>query len=715
MAQKCEPTTQKALKLVGEALKLDSENEDKEAYLKYLESISVIVSTLYNDQRTSSDGCRCLSVEQKQKLINVARQCLDRIDVLSKKPAGVNNEISKDGEPKNGKHSESTYSTVPSVRVTSDVQPSLEIPDQRKTSLPPPLIAVPVEQNSGNSCVSPTGRLSVLQSIDWISPDELNDESCIQRKEESLSPLEKAYHDNKILIATYKKRSARAPNSYARINLSLELQRRMAENLQMARAQQEIYAQHLREKQERHLDEVTRKVLRGEELNSAEFQYRRELCAKIIEYEKSQNWIVNSKKQLSENPQNLDLVELIVQRILRDSNHPVTEELIKNSRNLCEKISSLLTLGSSSDDKATNHIHKAFPLPKSENHTITLEAEHSISPSIEITPSDDQALSTDTHLADEVKVDEGNETFEEMYAHNVTDVQQAIKSGSVLMSSLKSTIKKQRQVLKRNSFKVIGHLKLKDDYEEKDLNNANQMTKNENNKEMKPLKFDELAKRLESIAIEARDTVDFLVELVMTSYNQLELDENHEKCYLVIEDHLFSKVWPSLMQLCKLAFATEELQLQESMHRLTDCTPIMLGFDASVSNVEPSEEDYNNAVKLLKGVLDLRVPTKKLEVLVLVAKVLCEKHQRVDNNESSVPKLKPIGADDLIPLIGYACIQSRTPQLILECHLLEYLIHPKYLMGEAGYCLTSVQTALHYVQMYETKSPADEATPETTV
>ncbi|XP_046720609.1 VPS9 domain-containing protein 1 isoform X3 [Silurus meridionalis] len=56
------------------------------------------------------------------------------------------------------------------------------------------------------------------------------------------------------------------------------------------------------------------------------------------------------------------------------------------------------------------------------------------------------------------------------------------------------------------------------------------------------------------------------------------------------------------------------------------------------------------------------------------------------------------GADDLLPILSYVALRSELPQLVSECAALEEFIHEGYLIGEEGYCLTSLQSALSYVE-----------------
>ncbi|MEQ2271977.1 VPS9 domain-containing protein 1 [Xenotaenia resolanae] len=56
------------------------------------------------------------------------------------------------------------------------------------------------------------------------------------------------------------------------------------------------------------------------------------------------------------------------------------------------------------------------------------------------------------------------------------------------------------------------------------------------------------------------------------------------------------------------------------------------------------------------------------------------------------------GADDLLPILSFVALRCQCPQLVSECAALEEFIHESYLIGEEGYCLTSLQSALVYVE-----------------
>ncbi|XP_012578299.1 PREDICTED: VPS9 domain-containing protein 1 [Condylura cristata] len=57
------------------------------------------------------------------------------------------------------------------------------------------------------------------------------------------------------------------------------------------------------------------------------------------------------------------------------------------------------------------------------------------------------------------------------------------------------------------------------------------------------------------------------------------------------------------------------------------------------------------------------------------------------------------GADDLLPILSFVVLRSGLPQLVSECAALEEFIHEGFLVGEEGYCLTSLQSALSCVEL----------------
>ena len=57
----------------------------------------------------------------------------------------------------------------------------------------------------------------------------------------------------------------------------------------------------------------------------------------------------------------------------------------------------------------------------------------------------------------------------------------------------------------------------------------------------------------------------------------------------------------------------------------------------------------------------------------------------------------PRGSDDLLPMLVYCILKSRTKFLCAECHFVTKFVAESDLMGEKGYALASFETALEYI------------------
>uniref|UniRef100_V5IBX3 Putative vacuolar sorting protein 9 n=2 Tax=Ixodes TaxID=6944 RepID=V5IBX3_IXORI len=86
-------------------------------------------------------------------------------------------------------------------------------------------------------------------------------------------------------------------------------------------------------------------------------------------------------------------------------------------------------------------------------------------------------------------------------------------------------------------------------------------------------------------------------------------------------------------------------------------------------------------------------PSQKIRVLVYVVRLIC-----MDPASPEGIQDKPLGADDLVPTLSYVLVQSAVPQLYSECLALEQVLDSRYMLGEEGYCLTSILMALKYLE-----------------
>ena len=122
---------------------------------------------------------------------------------------------------------------------------------------------------------------------------------------------------------------------------------------------------------------------------------------------------------------------------------------------------------------------------------------------------------------------------------------------------------------------------------------------------------------------------------------------------------------------------------------------------------------FEPVIASLHHLATLSSPLSKLECLVDMCKVVCHCVDDIkkcnaasagETGAGSTASASPasasagsIGADDLLPILSFAILRSRLPQLASESRAMSEFIHESYQMGEEGYCLISMQTAIGYL------------------
>lgn len=224
------------------------------------------------------------------------------------------------------------------------------------------------------------------------------------------------------------------------------------------------------------------------------------------------------------------------------------------------------------------------------------------------------------------------------------------------------------------------------------------------------VKKEPLQEQLKSTVKDIHDAIDRLLSLTLLAFEGLNAAASKDRCLACIEEPFFSPLWPLLLALYRSVHRLREAALSRSMELYRNASPAAVGvprkllprdLEASGAGAYP----YCAAAREL-GLLVLEsCPQKKLECIVRVLRVICACAEDYCRAHEAAPEARPllgataIGADDLLPILSFVVLRSGLPQLVSECAALEEFIHEGYLIGEEGYCLTSLQSALNYVEL----------------
>uniref|UniRef100_A0A8C7AWM9 VPS9 domain containing 1 n=1 Tax=Neovison vison TaxID=452646 RepID=A0A8C7AWM9_NEOVI len=499
-----------------------------------------------------------------------------------------------------------------------------------------------------------------------------------QGSKKELTPLEEASLQNQKLKAAYEARMARLDPSQAvqKTSLTLSLQRQMLENLVIAKAREETLHRKMEERRLR-LQEAANRRFCSQVALTPEEREQRALYAAILEYEQDHDWPKHWKARLKKSPGDLSLVTSLVSHLLSIPDHPISQLLKKLQ---CAVYQTLYPLVSRAAVGAAP-TPGCCSLPPDADGLLApgsrrLRPSHSLycmlSPA---EPSPAPRPPEGTHAIPPVPPphagapDRGPDSSpagpSSPLAHSWTGVQG-----------------------KDSSFEDLEHF-------------LPQTT---------GVKKEPLQEQLKSTVKDIHDAIDRLLSLTLLAFEGLNATASKDRCLACIEEPFFSPLWPLLLALYRSVHRLREAALSRSMELYRHASPAAVGvprkllprdLEASGAGAYP----YCAAAREL-GLLVLEsCPQKKLECIVRVLRVICACAEDYCRAQEAAPEARPllgataIGADDLLPILSFVVLRSGLPQLVSECAALEEFIHEGYLIGEEGYCLTSLQSALNYVEL----------------
>ncbi|VDI20175.1 Hypothetical predicted protein [Mytilus galloprovincialis] len=723
------------MRTVADALKLDGDGKVQESYMKYLECVLRISTKLLQDARLGGN-LNVIIGKDTVKMVRLGQQCMERV-------AAVVTQI------------DAQSSSLDSIQIQPSYKPS-------GTKSEP---CTPSDQFQSSKCN--------------VFPDNV-----LIPKEQS--PLELAYKQNQQLMMAYKARLARLdPKRRMATDYSLTVQRKMAENLAVAKVQEEALKKKMNERQQRLEEQAARRFGTPTGLTDDDKEQRL-IYKKVLEFEQEHLAFNSWRKKLEEKPDDSELINKLIQEITRSNEHPLTLKMKSLQKRLYDKLQHIVNEkinivdqikvplskslypthhwnkskeqdNSSEDSKGTSSKregkikgHESESESRTDNENDSTGDKRQSENKTDII-NDDEVK--DTHVPQEMDnkrksrlevkeensdEDEKRDKWEPDYTAETNDIskvqtevkkdlEKAIDIGEKERDKLRDSIRETKGILHQisqeydqynqdnmdelfddeNSDESIEDVKGGEKIQEKSI----EIHEEDQNDTGKPLKSSASLSDLKSIEMKIKNLkneayqrhikaisqdihmyLEKMLVLFTICYEQLDCIEGKDQCYACLEKSIFKPVWRYLLGLFRLANEPKELTLAYVMTERQTCLPA----DCSVKlklQMTDCEEPYNIAVKHLKMFPNQQTLLDKLECLVKCSRLVCQCIEDYFKNQ----KIPSIGADDLLPILCYVIIKAGQPQILSECLILEEFIHEGYIMGEEGYCLTSIQTAVGYL------------------
>ncbi|XP_048735717.2 VPS9 domain-containing protein 1-like [Ostrea edulis] len=681
------------MKNIADALELDYNNKLEDAYVKYAECVHQITTTLLKDIRTK--GGKVDITQEVVKFVKLGSQCMERISI-------VVNTLSKSPVMSDQRCLTGTATSLVQCEPARDTEHQ-DVPGYRFSAPVPPI------------------------------PDSMD--RLMYRKVKSLGPLELAYRQNQLLMTAYKARQAKL-NARNAFNLSLTLQRKMAENLAIAKLQEEALSKKMQERQQR-LDELA-----NQKFGSSDKETK-EIYKEVMNYEQDSKWLQNIRRELEETPSDQSVICKIINSVFSLKDHPLTEKLKAYQFKIYERIYPLVC------DKLEGLRHVTVPLNKSlwppeSKVKDTFEKGKKNKKSHEKLEKEERNYSSGVinlrKKESESSINEGSNhsscecrTMEEITENVRDDLETAVEMGDKLQHKLEEENERVGKMAQRLSFDVeTYHAENMDDLfdeegeegedkaegekiselQDKSITTENNSSGEESEfskersdstqsledpEEIERLRIEAHKRHVKGISEDVHLYLDKLQEMFICVYEQLDSPEGRDSCYSQLEEPFFKPIWQYLLALYRFANKSSELQVAHVMTVHMNCLPGTLGVKKKLQlhGQDLTYIPYRAAIEELRSIPSQVTLLGKLESLVKSSRLIC---RCVEEHYSDAEKVPSIGADDLLPILSYVIIRTGLPQIVSECSILEEFIHEGYIMGEEGYCLTSVQTALQYLK-----------------
>ncbi|KAK1163469.1 VPS9 domain-containing protein 1-like [Acipenser oxyrinchus oxyrinchus] len=626
---------QNAMKLANVAIELDTNNRHKEAYCEYLRSINFISQALL-EEAIPKDECDIVTPDA-QKMLKLAEQCLERVKSTTTKLSKV------------------------------EVQPAVLEPP--KPSYKPGHRRV---LSDGGETASPFLPPEIFQRMQIV-------EAHSARKE--LTPIEEASRLNQKLKATYEARVARLnPNqAMQKTSLTLSLQRQMMENLIIARARQEALQRKMEERRLRLQEEANRSFSSSTSLTPEE-QEQRILYASILEYEQDHDWPKQWKAKLKKNPNDLSVVSGLISYIFSCPEHPIMKLLKRLQYRIYNKLYPIVSKVTAPESPSTSTCRGRNMKSSQSIHCMQSVQENN--------KTNSQKLRHSLSVTSLPIIEDYNANT---CAKEQTQTGQSTKADKLVLSmgERDSSFEDLEQFLSQFECPPASLPDLS-----KPAVDADPLIHN--------LEEGVLQAHLRSVVKDIHNSIDRLLSLYILSFEPLNTAASKDQCLASIEEAFFPPIWPLLLALFRKVYGHRELAFEKSMRLYRNSKPGDIGVASKLCPSEslPGSYPYESAVQELRLIAKDCCPQKKLECIVRTLRLICEcaEEYRTSHEPATLHSSAAIGADDLLPILSYVALKSDLPQLVSECAALEEFIHEGYLIGEEGYCLTSMQSAVTYVE-----------------
>ncbi|CAH2324342.1 Hypothetical predicted protein [Pelobates cultripes] len=585
-----------------------------------------------------------LLASDSQKLLKLAGQCLERARTTAEKLGTTNLD---------------NVSPATHISNVPDPPPPPPLPPPKNSSVDPVVSKsshFPRGRSFGHrrACSDEVQKLGPFPTPEIFQKLQANE---ARKPKKALTPLEEASLQNQKLRASYEARLSRLnPNQASqKTSLTLSLQRQIMENVVIAKAKEAALQRKAQERRIRLQEESYRLFSKSSKLTKEE-EEQRALHSAILEFDHDHEWSRTCRIQLKSNPKDTDLFSSFMYQILSYSDHPITQLVGRYQYQIYERLYPIIIMNE--DSHQTENFSKLYPssFPTEGFHLLDTDVPPlKSSLSLQFIPSSPApSLTHSFSLGEKFEFHELSVGSHKQSEHGESEIETSFED-------------------------------LEDFLPPKDMLRLSPQ------------------ERLRAMVKEICNARDEMLSLVIVSLDLSDVPDIRSLCIVCLDESFFSLLWSPIIALYRQVYGHREESMLKNMDLYASCHPSVVGVSTTFYP-DDIKEPYKPVADELDRLIDLHNPQRKIECVVAALRLIVNLAEKYSPKHSS----SPIGADDLLALLVYILLRYRMSHLVSECAAIEDFLMYGYILGEDGYGLVSMYTALSYLEHLHIRFPLPE-------
>jgi len=196
-----------------------------------------------------------------------------------------------------------------------------------------------------------------------------------------------------------------------------------------------------------------------------------------------------------------------------------------------------------------------------------------------------------------------------------------------------------------------------------------------------------------------RNMLHAVADMVLGTYPELDNEAGQNAVRLCVDLVLFPRIYPAVFDWFIQRTVDIDVVLDKKYQIFAAVQPAHIGVRRTFWLVtDPptpnAPQPYLRAIDYLRRLSSMTTTSSKTQCLIDTSRAIIDCASKFYEGKQHVV----IGADDLVPILSYVIIKAAVRNMNAEISLIEEFLDESLMIGEHGYCLSTFQTCMFYIQ-----------------